>query len=100
MQNQLPLFLPYEQIRKLPIIQKYEKIFNELDLSSIAEFNFGVGANGISQHALIRAFIIRSLENLKTVPALIRYLNANPGLIYLCGFKNRSFPMTPNSTDF
>lgn len=92
MQNQLPLFLPYDQIRKLPIIQKYEKIFDELDLSSVPEFNYGVGANGTSQHALIRAFIIRSLESLKTVPALIRYLNANPGLTYLCGFKKQIVP--------
>jgi hypothetical protein len=86
MQNQLPLFLPYHQVRALPIVQKYEKIFAELDLSHIVEFNFGIGANGTSQHALIRAFLIRSLESLKTVPALIRFLQANPAVIYICGF--------------
>ncbi len=43
MQNQLPLFLPYDQDRALPIVRKYEKIFAELDLSDIIEFNHGVG---------------------------------------------------------
>jgi len=46
MQNQLPLFLPYDQVRALPIVQKYEKIFGELDLSTIFEFNRGIGAIG------------------------------------------------------
>jgi len=92
MRNQLPLFLPYDQIRALPIVQKYEKIFDELDLSRVAEFNAGIGANGTSQHALIRAFVIRSLESLKTVTALIRFLQANPALIYICGFRNQSIP--------
>jgi transposase len=92
MQNQLPLFLSYEQVRDLPIIQKYEKIFAELDLSSINEFNRGVGADGTSQHALVRAFIIRSLESLNKVSALIRFLQANPALIYLCGFRNQILP--------
>jgi transposase len=92
MQNQLPLFLSYEQVRALPIVQKYEKIFAELDLSGISEFNCGVGADGTSQHALVRAFVIRSLESLNKVSALIRFLQANPALIYLCGFKNMIVP--------
>jgi transposase len=92
MQNQLPLFLSYEQVRALPIVQKYEKIFAELDLSGISEFNCGVGADGTSQHALVRAFVIRSLESLNKVSALIRFLQANPALIYLCGFKNLIVP--------
>jgi hypothetical protein len=92
MQNQLPLFLPYDQVRALPIVQKYEKVFAELDLSHIAEFNSGIGANGTSQHALICALLIRSLESLKTVPALIRFLQANPALIYICGFRNQTIP--------
>jgi len=92
MQNQLPLFLSYDQVRVLPIFRKYEKIFDELDLSHVSEFNFGVGADGTSQHALLRAFIIRSLESLKTVSALIRFLQANPALTYLCGFRNQRLP--------
>ena len=92
MQNQLPLFLPYDQVRSLPIVQKYQKIFAELDLSDIAEFNRRVGADGTSQHALARAFVIRSLESLNTVSALIRFLQANPVLIYLCSFRNQTIP--------
>jgi DDE family transposase/transposase-like protein DUF772 len=92
MQNQLPLFLSYEQVRAIPIVSKYEKLFSELDLSGISEFNCGVGANGTSQHALVRAFIIRSLESLNTVSALIRFLKANPPLIHLCGFRNQRIP--------
>ena len=92
MQNQLPLFLSYDQVRVLPIFRKYEKIFDELDLSHVSEFNFGIGADGTSQHALLRAFIIRSLESLNTVSALIRFLQANPALTYLCGFRNQRLP--------
>jgi len=92
MQNQLPLFLSYNQLRDLPIVSKYEKVFDELDLSKIFEFNFGIGANGTSQHALVRAFIIRSLESLNTVSALIRFLQANPALTCLCGFRNQRIP--------
>ncbi len=84
--------MPYDEVRALPIVQKYEKIFSELDLSGISDFNRGIGANGNSQHALIRAFIIRSLESLNTVSALIRFLQANPALIYLCGFRNQVIP--------
>ncbi|MFC1816414.1 transposase [Thermodesulfobacteriota bacterium] len=51
-----------------------------------------MGVNGTSQHALVRTFLIRSLESLNTVSALIRFLQANPALIYLCGFRNQSIP--------
>jgi len=91
-QIQLPLFLSFEQVQDLPIVRKYEAIFSALDLSHIAEFNYGVGADGTSQHALLRAFIIRSLEELKTVPALINFLEANPALKHLCGFRDGRLP--------
>lgn len=92
MQNQLPLFLSYGHVRDLPIVQKYETLFAQLDLAHIPEFNCGVGADGTSQHALMRAFVIRSLESLKTVSALIGFLQANPALICLCGFRNQHVP--------
>ena len=92
MQNQLPLFLPYDQVCTLPIVQKYQKIFAELDLSDITEFNHDVGADGTSQHALMRAFVIRSLESLNTVSALIRFLQSHPALMYLCGFQKQILP--------
>ena len=37
MQNQFPLFLSYNQVRDLPIVTKYQKIFDELDLSNISD---------------------------------------------------------------
>ena len=92
MQIQLPLFVSFEQVQDLPIVKKYEAIFSALDLSHIPEFNYGVGADGTSQHALLRAFIIRSLESLKSVPALINFLEANQALKYLCGFRNGVLP--------
>ena len=92
MQIQLPLFISFQKARELPIFKKYEKIFSELDLSGIPEFNRGVGADGTSQHALFRAFIIRSLESLNKVTALINFLEANPALISLCGFRNGTLP--------
>lgn len=92
MQIQLPLFLSFDEIQDMPIIQKYRQIFSALDLSHIPEFNYGVGADGTSQHALLRAFIIKSLESLNKVSALIRFLEGNPALKYLCGFRNGFLP--------
>ena len=92
MQIQLPLFVSFEQVQDLPILKKYEALFAVLDLSGVPEFNYGVGADGTSQHALLRAFIIRSLESLKTVSALINFLEANPALKYLCGFRDGVLP--------
>ena len=92
MQNQLPLFLSFDDVQQMPIIKKYQQLFAVLDLSHLPEFNYGVGAGGTSQHALLRAFIIKSLESLNRVSALIRFLEANPALKYLCGFRNAFLP--------
>lgn len=92
MQIQLPLFLSFEEIQEMPIIKKYEQLFAVLDLSRLPDFNTGVGADGTSQHALLRAFIVKSLESLIRVSALIRFLEANPALKYLCGFRNGLLP--------
>jgi hypothetical protein len=92
MQIQLPLFLTFEDIQEMPIIKKYEQLFAVLDLSRLPDFNTGVGADGTSQHALLRAFIIKSLESLNRVSTLIRFLEANPALKYLCGFRNGFLP--------
>ncbi len=97
MQIQLPLFLSFEEIQEMPIIKKYEQLFAVLDLSRLPEFNTGVGADGTSQHALLRAFIVKSLESLGRVSALIRFLEANPALKYLCGFRNG---LLPNESQF
>jgi transposase len=91
-QIQLPLFLSFEQVQDQPLPKKYAMLFSVLDLSDVAEYNYGVGADGTSQHALLRAFIIRSLEELKTVSALIKFLEANEALKHLCGFRNGRLP--------
>jgi len=97
MQIQLPLFVSFEQVKNLPIVKKYEAIFSQLDMSHIPEFNYRVGADGTSQHALIRAFIIKSLESLNEVSALIRFLEANPALVYLCNFR---YGIIPHNSQF
>jgi transposase len=91
-QIQLPLFLSFEQVQDQPLPRKYAMLFSVLDLSHIPEFNYGVGADGTSQHALLRAFIIKSLEELQTVPALIKFLEANEALKHLCGFRDGVLP--------
>ena len=92
MKIQLPLLISFETLKNTPIIKKYELIFTALDLKEFPEFNDGIGADGISRHALLRAFIIRSLESLKTVSALIRFLESNPALKVLCGFRDGTLP--------
>jgi hypothetical protein len=92
MKIQLPLFLSLDQLSNTPLIKKYEHLFSALDLKELPEFNTGIGADGTSQHALLRAFIVRSLESLSTVSALIRFLEANPALKILCGFEDGFLP--------
>jgi transposase len=91
-QIQLPLFLSFEQVQDQPLPKKYAMLFSVLDLSDFPEYNYGVGADGTSQHALLRAFLIRSLEGLNTVSALIDFLEANEALKHLCGFRDGRLP--------
>ena len=85
----------FDQVCALPIVQKDEKIFVGSDLSNVDELNVGIGANGTNQHALIRAFLIRSLESLRTIQALDQELD---------GFMSCSFPpgkrVLPTDLDF
>lgn len=90
--DRLPLFLSFEQVQDQPFPKKHAMLFSMLDLWHIPEFNYGVGADGTSQHALLRAFIIQSLEELKTVSALITFLEANEALKHLCGFCDGVLP--------
>jgi hypothetical protein len=54
--------------------------------------NYGIGRTGHSQHAILRAFIIKHLERIKSVPQLIEYLEAVPPLLELCGFTLGEMP--------
>lgn len=81
-----------ELIRTAPLIQKYYYIFKALDLSALPDRNYGVGATGHSRHAMLRAFIVKHLQGIKSVPELIDYLNSIPPLLEMCGFELGNLP--------
>jgi len=92
-QNLLPLFYNLQEIiRKSDFHRKYHLIFKSLDLSSIPDVNSGVGRTGFSRHAMVRAFIVKHLEQLKSVPRLIEFLDAHPVLTEMCGFDMGNLP--------
>lgn len=93
MQIQTSFFYDIQElIRNAPMIRKYYLIFKALDLSALQDRNYGVGATGHSRHAILRAFIIKHLESIKSVPLLINYLNSIPPLLELCGFQLGNLP--------
>jgi hypothetical protein len=81
-----------ELIRTAPLLRKYYLIFQALDLSALPDRNYGIGATGHSRHAMLRAFIVKHLEGIKSVPRLIEYLNSIPPLLELCGFELGNLP--------
>jgi hypothetical protein len=81
-----------ELIRNSPLLRKYYYLFKALDLSTLPDTNHGLGATGYSRHAILRAFIIKHLERIKSVPQLIEYLNSIPPLQEMCGFNLGSLP--------
>jgi len=81
-----------ELIRNSPLLRKYYYLFKALDLSALPDRNYGVGATGHSRHAILRAFIIKHLQGIKTIPELIEYLNSMPPLLEMCGFKLGNLP--------
>lgn len=81
-----------ELIRNAPLIRKYYLIFQSLDLSALPDRNYGVGATGHSRHAMLRAFIIKHLQGIKSVPLLVDYLNSIPPLLEMCGFELGNLP--------
>lgn len=85
---QLPL-LSDDDVSKLPIVKKYETLFDYLKLSAIKDHNDGVGCSGYSRHALIKAFIIKEQEQIPSIPKLIWFLQNQPYLTkYIIGFKS------------
>jgi len=81
-----------ELIRNSPLLRKYYYLFQALDLSSLPDRNYGVGRTGHSQHALLRAFIVKHLERIKSIPQLIEYLESYPAILELCGFTLGNLP--------
>ena len=72
--------------------RKYYALFKALDLSSVPDKNYTVGRTGYSRHAMLRAFIIKHLEEIKSVPRLIDFLDSHPALSHMCGFSMGSLP--------
>ena len=72
--------------------RKYDSLFLALDLSGFPDKNIGVGRTGYSRHAILRALIIKHLEEIKSIPRLIEFLDAHPVLTEMCGFNMGSLP--------
>ena len=81
-----------ELIRNAPLIRKYYYIFKSLNLSALQDRNDSLGRTGHSRHAILRAFVVKHLEGIKSVPQLIRYLNSIPPLAEMCGFDLGALP--------
>lgn len=87
-----------EFIQSSPLYHKYYLLFKGLDLSDIPDRNKGVGCTGHSRRAMLRAFIVKHLEEIKTVPRLIEYLESHPVIAELCGFDMRT--SLPDASQF
>ena len=72
--------------------RKYHAIFSALDLTGLPNLNTGVGRTGYPRHAFVRAYIVKHLEEIKSVPRLIEFLDAHPMLTEMCGFNMGCLP--------
>ena len=57
-------------VRNSSLLQKYYYLFQALDLSILPDRNNGIGRTGHSQHAILQAFIVKHLQQIKSVPQL------------------------------
>ena len=90
---QLSFFYNYKAIvASSGFYRKYNAIFSALDLSSFPGANGGPGCTGYSRRAILRAFIVKHLQGIKSVPRLIEYLDAHPILTQMCGFRMGDIP--------
>jgi len=81
-----------ELIRNSPLLKKYYYLFKALNLSTLPDRNDRLGRTGHSRHAILRAFIVKHLEQIKSVSRLIEYLNSIPPLLEMCGFDLGDLP--------
>lgn len=81
-----------ELVRTAPLMRKYYYIFKSLNLSALQDRNDSAGRTGYSRHAILRALIIKHLEQIKSVPRLIEYLYSIPPLAEMCGFDINGLP--------
>ena len=94
MQNfQLSLFYDYYTfVMSSNFYRKYDAIFSVLDLTGFPDKNTEVGRTGYSRHAILRALIVKHLEEIKSIPRLIEFLDAHPMLTEMCGFPMGCLP--------
>jgi len=94
MQNfQLSLFYDYSTfVMTSNFYRKYDAIFSVLDLTGFPNKNIEVGRTGYSRHAIIRALIVKHLEEIKSIPRLIEFLDSHPVLTEMCGFPMGCLP--------
>ena len=86
---QLPLLSDAEVSTELPIVKKYENLFDLLDLSHIRDHNDGEGCSGYSRRSIIKALIVKEQEKCESIPDLIWLLKNQPYLTnYVIGFKS------------
>jgi len=84
---QYSIFYDYEAlIQASGFYRKYDAIFSVMDLSGLPDTNDEVGRTGYSRHAILRALIVKHLEEVKSIPRLLEYLDAHPILTEMCGF--------------
>lgn len=72
--------------------RKYDALFSALDLTGFPDKNTDVGRTGYSRHAILRALIVKHLEEIKSIPRLIEFLDAHPVLTEMCGFNMGALP--------
>jgi len=84
------IFFDYQEERASKFVKEYDQLFENLDLSEITRYNKGVGASGFDQHAMIKAMIVYTKEGYRSIPQLIRELEAKPFLsTYVLGFPGK-----------
>ena len=97
-QIQYNIFYDYQAlICNSTLHKKYHLLFESLDLNSLPDKNNGIGCTGYSRHAIMRSFVIKTLEGIPSVPRLIEFLEAHPILTEMCGF---SIGKIPDETQF
>jgi hypothetical protein len=90
---QLSLFYDLQHfIQTSGFYRKYYLLFQALDLSEVPAKNHDIGRDGYSRHAMIRAFIVKQLEEIKSIPRLIEFLESHPVLVDMCSFEGGVLP--------
>jgi hypothetical protein len=87
--NSEVIFLESKEERMSKFVKDYLEMFEEMDLSDIPRYNKGVGASGYDQHSMVKAMIVYAKEGYRSIPQLIRELEAKPYLsTHVLGFRN------------